>query len=83
MKINPNTHALPVFTPPSQARVGGASFNDILNRHIQKNGIASLVKDAFADTKTEIINEIETIASDKPENIDMKTLDDLLNLLMA
>lgn len=50
-------------------------------RQISINGLKELVKDAASDTGTQILHEIEMLCDDDTvENIDMKLLDELLEL---
>ena len=81
MRVQTNTHVNHSAKTTENEKISNGNFEKLLKNHIQPSGIDLLVKDAFSDIKTEIINEIENITCDETgHNIDMDTLCDLLEL---
>ena len=82
MKIQNPTHINNLVKTSEFEKTNNGNFNKLLKNHMQPSGIDLLVKDAFSDVKSEIIQEIENITSsdETGQNIDMGMLRDLLDL---
>ncbi|MCL1842636.1 MAG: hypothetical protein FWF79_02365 [Defluviitaleaceae bacterium] len=82
MKIQNSTHINKPDKTPEFEKTNNGNFDKLLKNHMQSSGIDFLIKDALSDVKSEILQEIENITSDETgQNIDIKNLQDLLELI--
>ena len=84
MWIHPILPASNHVAPVQNKKAAGGSFKDVLAGRVKTEGLKVLAKDAFSDARVQIMGEIDRVCNDTTgNNIDMKTLDELLDLYTA
>ena len=84
MWIHPILPASYQVTPAQNKKAAGGGFEGVLAERVRSEGLKTLAKDAFSDTRAQVMREIERICSDATGGgIDMKALDELLDIYTA